>query len=101
MLSTTDSDMRSRLLARGTAEFLLKFSLFLIEAVLLIIPLGFLYLGTLNKNQSFGLITGFTLLFSMVMMLSREGDIHKTLVGVCAYCAVLFTISVQVSGGSP
>ncbi|KAK3326546.1 hypothetical protein B0H66DRAFT_163957 [Apodospora peruviana] len=101
MLSSIGDDSHSRLLRKNTVELLLKIGLILTALLILFIPLGFLFLGDFTKPQSFGLITGFAFLFSIVMMLNEDGDMHKTLIGVCAFSAVLFTISAQFTGTNP
>lgn len=98
MLSRKDSDQQSLLVDEGTVEWVLKCFLLFIGSILLVVPVGLLYLADLTKGQSFGIITGFTLLFGIVTMLSKNWEMYKTLVVVCTYYAVLITIAVQSSG---
>ncbi|KAM7204088.1 hypothetical protein V8F20_003786 [Naviculisporaceae sp. PSN 640] len=98
MLGGRGSDVQSRLAQEKTAELVLKCFLIFIGSILLVVPVSLLYLADLTRGQSFGIITGFTLLFAIVTMLSKDWEVHKTLVAVCAYCAVLFTIGAQTLG---
>ncbi|KAM7221657.1 hypothetical protein V8F06_002865 [Rhypophila decipiens] len=100
-LSREDSDPHSRLVPEATAEWVLKCFFIVIGSILLIVPVGLLYMANLTKGQSFGVITGFTLLFGIVTMISKDWEMHKTLLAVCAFYAVLLTIGAQSSGMNP
>jgi len=85
----------SRLLRQDVIDFILSFFLTLTQVIIIQIPIGFLFLGNLNKEQSFSLISGCNVVFSIVMAFTTKNNMHYTLLGVCAFSAVLFTISAQ------
>lgn len=98
MVSGEHGKLHSLLASEKTVEWILKCFLMFVGSILLIVPSGLLLLGGLTKEQSFGVITGFTILFCIVTMLSKDWEMYKTLLAVFGYCAVLYTISAQWPG---
>ncbi len=70
-------------------------------ALALLVPIGLLFLCELTKTQSFGIVVGFTVIFSLAITLSQETDMHKALYAVCGFSAVLVTVMVQLVGTTP
>jgi hypothetical protein len=68
------------------------------SVVLIVTPVGVLYLGELSKVQSFGVFVGFVVVFSAVMTFLM-GSGGESIVAQCAYVAVLVTVLAQLSGG--
>jgi hypothetical protein len=67
-------------------------------ALALLIPTGILFLCTLTRAQAFAIVVVFTLIFSLQI---NPQDRHKALYAVCAWCAVLVTVMVQMAGVAP
>ncbi|KAK0652054.1 hypothetical protein B0T16DRAFT_405288 [Cercophora newfieldiana] len=67
-------------------------------ALALLIPAGILFLCELTRAQAFAVVVVFTLVFSLQI---NPQDRHKALYAVCAWCAVLVTIMVQMAGVAP
>ncbi|KAK0635396.1 hypothetical protein B0T17DRAFT_612269 [Bombardia bombarda] len=95
--SSSGDGGRSRLLRRDYLELFLRFCLVMAAALLLLIPLRLLTLLELSRAESFGVIVGFTMLFGTAMMSLQDVDMHRILLGVCAFTAVLATVSAAQS----
>jgi hypothetical protein len=66
-------------------------------ALAVLIPTGVLFLCELSRAQAFAIVVVFTLIFSLQI---NPQDRHKALYAVCAWCAVLVTVMVQMAGVS-
>ncbi|KAK3684786.1 hypothetical protein B0T22DRAFT_491825 [Podospora appendiculata] len=84
-----------RLLRRDFIDLALKAAMSISSGILLLVPTGALSLGNLNKSQSFWLIVGCTIFFSISLIVFEDFDGHKVLVAVCAFVAALATVNAQ------
>lgn len=63
-------------------------------AMLLLTPVGILFLNELPRLQAFGVVVGSTIVFSAVVTVTHEVDTHKMLLEVCAYMAIMVAFAV-------
>lgn len=69
-------------------------------ALAILVPVGVIFLCDMSKAQSFCVVVGFSVLFSLLLSLTQELDSHKAWVVVCAFAAVLVTVMVQLVGAT-
>ncbi|KAK3327175.1 hypothetical protein B0T19DRAFT_155430 [Cercophora scortea] len=94
-LSCLGDGAGGRLLRRGVIDLILKAALAISFIILVLVPTGALSLGNLGKSQSFWLIVGCTVIFSISLLVFEDLDWHKVLVAVCAFVAALATVNAQ------
>jgi len=63
---------------------------------MILTPMGLLYLVSLSKAASFGIVVGFTVIFILAMEFVVEAKAEAMLLGLCAYTAVLGTLMKQL-----
>ncbi|KXX77312.1 hypothetical protein MMYC01_208541 [Madurella mycetomatis] len=88
-----EGDPQWRSVPRSALIVMLKTVQVVGAAAFILIPLGILWLRQLNAPQAFGLITGWTTLFSAVVTATHELDTYKTFAAVCAYMAVIIVFA--------
>ncbi|KAL2015828.1 hypothetical protein VTK56DRAFT_4718 [Thermocarpiscus australiensis] len=98
--SRRGSDPHSRFLPEVSLIATLK-AFQLISAIMFIfVPGGILLLNELTKPQAFGVLVGFTVVFTAAAVTAtHEPDTHKTNVVVCAYMAIMVAFAVASADG--
>ena len=81
-------------------EIFFKILLVSFSVLLLLTPVGILYLVDMTKSQSAGVVVCFVFVFSVAISLVPGTKYDKILVGLSAYMAVLVTFLAQVSGSA-
>ncbi|KAK1760680.1 hypothetical protein QBC47DRAFT_408737 [Echria macrotheca] len=76
-------------------------ALITLGALAVLVPIGIMFLCHLTPAQNFGVVVGFSVLFSLPLSLSQEVDSYKAWLVVCGFAAVLVTVMVQLVGVAP
>ncbi|KAK3945097.1 hypothetical protein QBC46DRAFT_372755 [Diplogelasinospora grovesii] len=95
----------TEIVGRDRIELVLSLGYIVFVAMLIVTPIGILYLGDLSKPQSFGVVVAF-ILFSVIVAVTATTELTEQrtmmiVVLVCGYAAVLATFLAQLAGAGP